>query len=443
MKRTRVTIIGAGFSGVALAAQLARRARQSPDVVLIERGKRFGPGLAYSTHNASHRLNVRASNMGGVADAPDDFAKWLESKGRSAPNAFAPRARYGDYVEHLLRNAGRGGLFGARLKRVRAEAVTCRRNGAGWVTSLASGETIAADAVLLAIGHRPPAAFAAFEEGGAPLIDAWDAAALRRLPPGDVLLLGAGLTMVDIALTLAARRKGTIYALSRRGLTPRAHLEAPPHAPTEPINLPTQLSDAVRAFRREVAVMAARGEPWQLAMDRLRADTPRLWQNLPLTAQRRFLRHLRPWWDVHRHRAAPEVAARVAALQAEGCLRVLAGEVVAAAPKGRGVTLQLRRRGRSEQQALDVAAVVNCTGGNLDLTRCAAPLVAQLLSEGVARPHASGLGLDVDGRCRVIAGDGTVQPNLFAIGALTQGAFWECTAVPEIRAHAADIAALL
>ena len=440
MKRKRVAIIGAGFSGVALAAHLARRP-QAPEVVLIERGRRFGPGLAYSTQNDAHLLNVRAANMGGMADAPDDFAKWLNGNGGG--HSFAPRAHYGRYVEDLLRRAERSGRFGEGLKRVRGEAVACRTDGPGWVTALASGATVAADVVLLALGHRPPAAFPAFEAGGVPLVDAWDGEALKRLPAGDVLLLGTGLTMVDIALTLAACRKRTIYALSRRGLTPRTHPEAPTPAPREPLSLPLPLSQAVRAIRREIAAMAARGEPWQLAVDRLRADTPNLWRRLPVEAQRRFLRHLRPWWDVHRHRAAPEIAARVSALEGEGRLRVLAGEVLAAAPNGAGVAIEYRRRGSLARQRLDVAAVVNCTGGDLDLTRADEPLMAQLLNEGVARPHASGVGLDVDGDSRVVAAHGGTQPNLFAIGALTQGAFWECTAVPEIRARAAAIADLV
>lgn len=440
MKRKRVAIIGAGFSGVALAAHLARRP-QAPDVVLIERGGRFGPGLAYSTQNDAHLLNVRAANMGGLADAPDDFAKWL--KGNGGAHSFAPRAYYGLYVEELLRRAERNGRFGAGLKRVSGEAVACRANGAGWVTTLASGATLAADVVLLAVGHRPPAVLPAFEAGGAPLVEAWDAEAMQRLPPGDVLLLGTGLTMVDVALSLAAQGERTIFALSRRGLTPRAHLGAATPPPSEPLDLPLPLSEAVRAVRREIAAMARRGEPWQLAIDRLRADTPNLWRRLPVEAQRRFLRHLRPWWDVHRHRAAPEIAARIAALEDEGRLRVLAGEVAAAAPNGAGVAVEYRRRGSLARQRLDVAAVVNCTGGDLDLARAGEPLMTQLLNEGVTRPHPSGVGLDVDDDSRVIAAHGGTQPNLFAIGALTQGAFWECTAVPEIRARAAAIADLV
>jgi len=444
MKRARVAIIGAGFSGIALAANLMRRGQQAPDVALIERGARFGPGLAYSTRQKTHLLNVRADNMSAWADAPDDFAAWLTAKHGEAPTSFAPRLRYGEYIQHVLRNAGRRRPFGPRLERLRDEAVACREGGArAWSVALASGKIVEADAVLLALGHRPPAALPAFEAGGVPMIDAWDAEALKHIQRGDVLLLGTGLTMIDVALSLAAKRSGTIYALSRRGLTPRAHLDPPRAPPSEPIALAPQLSEALRAFRREVRAMAARGAPWQLAVDRLRADTARLWQALPLEAQRRFLRHLRPWWDVHRHRAAPEIAAQIKALQAEGRLRVLAGEIVAAAPHGRGYTVHHRQRGSLVRHKFDVAGVVNCTGGDLDLTRAAEPLVTQLLGEGVARAQPNGLGLDVDADGRVIGGDGVARQGLYTIGALTQGAFWESTAAPEIRVRAAAIADLI
>ena len=436
--RRRVAIIGAGLSGVALAVRLAQRGSEAPDITLIERGRRFGPGLAYSTQNEAHLLNVRAANMGARADAPDDFANWLKARGEDAPAAFAPRARYGDYVQDLLRHIEGGKQ--SDLRRVRDEAVACRPDGEGWVVTLAKGETISADAVLLAIGHRRPASLPAFERASVDMVSAWDTDAQRRLPGGDVLLVGAGLTMVDVALSLAARRKGVIYALSRRGLTPRAHLDPPRAPPSEAMELPLALSEAVGAFRREVRAMAERGEPWQLAVDRLRAQTPALWGRLPVEAQRRFLRHLRPWWDVHRHRAAPEIAAKVAALQAEGRLRILAGEIVSVQRSGRGLSVHHRPRASMVRHHLEIAGAVNCTGGNLDLTRAAAPLLAQLLSEGVARANPNGLGLDVDPAGHVIGADGAARQGLFAIGALTQGAFWESTAVPEIRVRAAAIA---
>lgn len=443
MKRRRVAIIGAGFSGVAVAANLAQRGRDAPDVLLIERSGSFGRGLAYSTKNQGHLLNVRASNMSVWPGAADDFAKWLKAKGGS-PTTFASRKTYGDYAEHILRTAERARIFGKAVQRVRGEAIACRTAGDGWEIELRSGKILHADAIVLAAGHRAPSSLPVFEHAEIPLINAWDADALRRIPRGDVLLLGTGLTTVDIALALSAnRRQGTIYALSRRGLLPRTHLDPPRPPQGEALQLPPQLSDAVHAFRREVRAMAERGEPWQLAVDRLRAATPALWQRLTLDQQRRFLRHLRPWWDVHRHRAAPEIAARVSALLERGRLRVLQGEIVAAQRSGRTIAVQHRPRRSLVRHRLEVAAVINCTGGSLDYARETEPLIVQLIADGIVRPHANGLGLDVDALRRPIGANGASRENFFTIGPVTQGAFWESTAVPEIRVHAAAIAEML
>ena len=444
MRRRRVAIIGAGFSGAVLAAHLMRRGRAAPDVTLIERRKRFGPGLAYSTKDSTHLLNVRASNMSAFPERADHFVRWLAARGSGKQaGRFAPRASYGRYIEDVLRRAG-AGWFGAKLTRAHGDVVSCRPDDSGWRLTLANGREVDADAVVLALGNPAPHEPGIFARAGVPVAEPWDAAALRSIPNGDVLLLGAGLTAVDVALSLTRRRrKGTVYALSRRGQLPRAHLTNP--APPAPVaqNLPLPLSEALHAIRRDVRAMAERGEPWQHAVDRLRARTPELWRRLPLEAQLRFLRHLRPWWDAHRHRAAPEIAAQVAALQAEGRLRILAGEIVSAEQVGRQVHLQHRQRGSRARHRLEVAGVVNCSGAAMDPWLSQEPLVRQMLDEGIIRAPANGLGIDVDADGRVLAASGAPQQELYAIGPVTQGAYWEATAVPEIRTRAAALALTL
>ena len=441
MTRKHVIVIGAGFSGVAAASALVRR-KHAPRVTLIERSK-FGPGLAYGTKDPAHLLNVRASNMSAHADDPHHFADWLKNKTHAEPTAFASRVRYGEYVQHVLKRAQSRAMFSGGLKRVQGEAVSCRAGSGWWRVALDSGKEIEANGVVLALGNQPTASPTVFADAGVPVIDPWDHKALDKIGRGDVLLLGAGLTMIDVALTLSSRQKTqTIYALSRRGQTPRMHLDPPRPRPETPIDLPPKLSEALNAFRREARAMAERGEPWQLAMDRMRGATPELWRALPVEEQRRFLRHLRVWWDVHRHRTAPEVSERAQSLQREGKLRVLAGEIVSAEKKGRATELYHRQRGSMVRHRLEVAAIVNCTGSNLDLTRSSDPLIQQLLNDGLARAHPSGLGLDLDTDARVLDARGQTQGSLYAIGPITIGAFWESTAVPEIRARAAAIAAL-
>jgi uncharacterized NAD(P)/FAD-binding protein YdhS len=442
MKRRRIVIVGGGASGALVAAQLLKvRGRRAPDVVLIERGKRFGPGLAYGGVDQSHLLNVRASNMSAFPDAPEDFARWLNRHGRGEhKSSFAPRQRYGAYLEETLNRAARGAW--GRMKRMRASVVACRRTDAGWDILQGDGKVVSADAVVLAMGHGASIAPSLLDTSGVPVFDAWSPEAVRKAPRGGaVLLLGTGLTMVDLALTLSRdKHVGTIYALSRRGQIPRSHLENMAPAPTAALCLPGQLSEALHVFRREVRAVAARGEPWQYALDRLRPHTVSLWQRLTPQQQRRFLRHLRVWWDVHRHRAAPEIAARVAELRAAGKLRILAGEIVAVQRTPRGAEVLHRQRGSYVRHRLEVVRVINCTGSSPDPSNASNPLLRQLLADGLARSHACGIGLDVDATGRVLDSAGAAHPTMFTIGPLTQGAFWESTAIPEIRVWAARLA---
>lgn len=444
MRRRRVAIVGGGFSGAVLAAHLARRGRTAPHVTLLERGLRFGPGLAYGASHPAHLLNVRASNMSADPARPDHFVRWLAGRDRRGlrPTLFARRVQYGAYIEHVLKRAPT--WFGPKISRVRATVTGCAPEGEGWRLELDNGRHVAADAVVLALGNAPPSAPSVFADGDVAVLDPWDARTLRRIPRGDVLLLGAGLTAVDVALSLSReRRKGVIYALSRRGQLPQAHLQnAAPPAP-HALDLPLSLADALYALRKEAEAAAARGEPWQHVMDRLRARTPELWQRLPLAAQQRFQRHLRPWWDSHRHRMAPEIAAQIAKLVSEGRLRVLAGEIVSAERTNGAVHVHHRQRGSFVRHHLEVAAVVNCTGAAMNLAASGEPLVRQMFDDGLVRAHASGLGLDVSAEGQVLDAAGRLQPNLFALGPITQGMFWESTAVPEIRVRAAALAMML
>jgi uncharacterized NAD(P)/FAD-binding protein YdhS len=444
MTRRRVAIVGGGFSGAVLAAHLARRGRAAPDVILIEKSRRFGPGLAYGTKDPAHLLNVRASNLSAFPDQPDHFVHWLGGRGagRDVRTRFAQRMKYGDYIEHVLRRTHSWG--GPKVTRVCATAISCRKDDERWTIVLDSGRQIEADAVALALGNAPPSAPGFFKSADVPLVEPWDAEALKRMGHGDVLLLGTGLTSVDVALSFARmRRKGVIYALSRRGQLPRPHLQnAAPPAP-HALELPLPLSQALFALRKEAEASVARGEPWQHVVDRLRSRTPELWQRLPTAAQQRFLRHLRPWWDAHRHRMAPEIAAQIAKLQREGRLRVLAGEIVAAEREGPAICVHHRQRGSMARHHFEVIGVVNCTGASMDLSASADSLVRQLFDDGLARSHPSGLGLDVDSDGRVIANSGAAQADLYALGPITQGVFWESTAVPEIRLRAGAIAAML
>jgi uncharacterized NAD(P)/FAD-binding protein YdhS len=416
----RIAIVGAGYSG-SMAAVEAARAVPGAEIALVEKRGRFAAGAAYSTTSASHLLNVRASGMSAFAGDRDHFTRWVEREGLGGPDAFVPRREYRRYLEGVLGQAP--------VTRVSGEAVAVEDGS----LLLADGRRIGFDALILAGGNYGGRLPARIE---VPAVDdPWSAdglAAIRDLArqEKDVLLVGTGLTMVDVALSLDdAGFAGRMLAVSRRGLLPRAHEE--PASPPFPVAPPARLGGLVRAVR-------GWGEPWRAAVDALRPHTQALWRGLSLAEQRRFLRHLRPWWDVHRHRIAPPVARRIAALIEAGRLELLAGRI-RGGPAG-AVTVALRGGG---ERRLEIAGAVNCTGPEGAIARVEDPLVRQLLASGQARPDALGIGLDIDERNRLVGRDGGPSPQLYAVGPLTRGALWEIVAVPDIREQVRDVAGAL
>lgn len=422
-----VAIIGGGFSGTLLAINLARHGGR---VALIEQdGDRLGRGLAYGTRDVEHLLNVRAANMSAFPDDAGHFLRWLGHGLPENANRFVPRMTYGRYLRELLLKA----LAEApdRLQVIRQSAQDIRWRGDHAEVILAKGAPLAADAVVLALGHLAPAGLAQLEKLAPPVLvnNPWlvqGAQGLRGCD--DVLLIGTGLTAVDVALSLdKAGYQGRIIALSRRGLAPRAHAESGPSVGSvaRPV---AQGSWLLRHLRRRCAEV-----DWRQAIDELRPHTQDLWRRHDEAAQARFLRHARPWWDVHRHRLAPAVADRIGRMEAEGRLRFVAGRVVDAEPRGHGARVHWRPRGKGELEALDVGRVILCAGPEGDLHRCPHPLLRSLLQRGAVRGDRHRLGLDVDHLCRVIDAAGAKQDHLFAVGPLTKGEAWEIIAVPDIR----------
>ncbi|HET6535085.1 MAG TPA: FAD/NAD(P)-binding protein, partial [Sphingomicrobium sp.] len=419
-----VAIVGGGFSGTILAAQLARRGIHN---LLIDGSGRMGRGVAYSTTEPAHLLNVRAEGMSAWSGETDHFARRFGTEGGDR-REFAQRRLFARYLGEILDEAVSSGC--TRL--VEAAAIRVRRNSDTWRIELDNDESVAAEALVLATGNQEPGSLGAFQSAGARFVgNPWGAqsrAAVEELAAsgGAALIVGTGLTMVDLVLSLdAAGHRGKIVALSRRGLAPRGHAEFEP-APAEREQVP---AGSVRALWRWLRKRGAE-VGWRAAIDSLRPHSQWLWQGLDLVEQRRFLRHARPWWDVHRHRIAPQVAATVARLVSEGQLEIMAGRILSADETGSGLDVEFRRRGAASPQRMTFAFAFNCTGPLHSIGHTRDPLLRSLLDEGAVRPDELGLGLAVDETSR--AGE-----RIWALGPLTKGRYWEIIAVPDIREQAA------
>ena len=327
-------------------------------------------------------------------------------------------------------------MNGGAVEVLAASATGASRNGR-WSVQLDNGETLTSDALVLAIGNQEPEPLRAFAGMGEKFVgNPWGdeaRAAVRDLAEtgATALLIGTGLTMIDVVLSLdAAGHTGKIVAVSRRGQIPRSHADFDP-APVEREQLPVgNLWQLWRWLRRRSAKVG-----WRAAVDSLRPHSQALWQSLDDGQQRRFLRHARPWWDVHRHRIAPQVAATVARLIGEGRLEVMAGRIVSARQAADGLDVDIRRRGAASASTYHCAYAFNCTGPLHAISQTRDSLLRSLLDAGALRPDRLDIGLDVDDRSRAVGGE-----RLWALGPLTKGRYWEIVAVPDIREQAAEVA---
>lgn len=423
VERTRkVAIIGGGFSGAMLAARLAEEGFSS---ALIDRTGEFGPGVAYSTLFDRHLLNVRSNRMSAIEGRPDDFVGWLETHHprHAEAEGFAPRRLYGLYLKDRLATAeaAHPGL----IARAAGEAVAVE----GATVRLADGRIVEAAAVVLTTGNPAPDTAGPSDGAGRIIGDPWAPAALDRIgSDDDVVIIGTGLTMVDMVLWLQAQGwRGRAVALSRRGLKPRAHgvghdTPVPPSAALTTGRLASRLAEA----RRQ-----AEAHGWRGVMEGLRPLTAELWAGADVATRGRFLRHLRPWWDVHRHRLAPAIALTVEAMETAGRLEIVAGRLGRIEQSAEGVTVAWRPRDGERRGPLRGAWLIDCSGPGHD--PAADPLIGPLIASGRARLEALGLGLELDAEGRVIRADGEADPALFVLGPPARAAFWETTAVPDIR----------
>lgn len=424
-------IIGGGASGVVLAAQLLRL---SPDanVRIFDRSGAVGAGIAYSTRNPSHLLNVRAGNMSAFPEEPEHFLHWLRARDPGEDwqaASFAPRMLYRAYLQDLLPS---GVTVDAD------EVVDVALDAGRPVVTTTGGASHRADAAILATGNE-----AAIAVSGARVAEYWSSNGYFDIPAdAPVAIFGTGLSMVDSVLSLLDNgHRGEIHAISRRGLVPARHAPAEPFA-VDTAALP--VADGLSVLTKELRALARQadtaGTNWRAVMEALRPCTKAIWAQLSLAERRRFLRHLRPWWDIHRHRMAPAVADRIDAARRSGQLQVAAGRLLTVREGADGMTVQYRPRHTRTVRTLNVAAIIDCRGGNPRFSRTRNPALIGLMEHGLARPDALDLGLDVTGDLQLLDAHGAPSGPLFALGPATKGVFWEVTAVPDIRVQAEALA---
>ena len=450
--RPVITVVGGGFAGTALVLQL----RQQPtlahaEIHLVEPREIPGPGLAYSARRPEYLLNVRPSALSLYPNAPDHFAHWLAEQPESTDGVpeFASRSTYGRYLNQELTAAlaapdtGSGNLH---WHCTTAQTAPLRPDGRRAV-QLADGTTLLSDCVVLALGNFPPPPPAGpdhrYLHHPAYHADPWATGNIRRIGPDDsVLLIGSGLTAIDVLLALRQDgHRAPVTVVARHGRWPSAH---GPATPTYPNFYPelageTTVTGVVAVFKRHLRNAAAQGIGWRAVLDALRPDLGCIWAAWPLAEQRRFLRHLAGLWAVTRHRSPPSNAAAVAALTEAGLVQLHVGTVREIIPDCD--VLRVRVRPHGTVGCWHVAQhVVCCAGPLLDYARIADPLVMHLRDAGHLSADALHLGLLTDAHGALRGADGVVSKTLFTLGPSRRPAYFESTAVPEIRQQAVALA---
>jgi uncharacterized NAD(P)/FAD-binding protein YdhS len=450
MKRATVAIIGGGFCGalasIRLLAAGRRGGRSLPfgsRIVLVEPG-RAGEGLAYRHGPEFWRLNVPAERMSAFVERPLDFFEWARARDPLVNRGdFLPRAWYGDYLSERLDLARRRSPRWLAFDRVRLRATGIELENGSARILLGDGTALPADRVLLALGNSPAAPLPGAGTDDV-VADAWDLNWIEDLPNyvPRVLLVGTGSTMLDIALALAEKRPDVrITAISRHGLLPRRHegengAAASVRFDTRKVLSRGRLSKRLHDFRAEVAAPSAEADGrWREPLQQIRAAMPSLWEAAPHATRARFLRHLRAWWNVHRHRAPHTVLDRIDELMRRKRLEVRAGTLAGTRRIKDGIVVTWHARGDETPREELFDAVVNVSGPDSDPVRSTCPLVQSLLVQGLCRRDPLGLGWAVDGDGRLLAAHGRSDGVIYYVGPLLRAKYWEAIAVQELRRH--------
>lgn len=446
-KQITIAIIGGGFSGTLVATQLMRKQSNVPlQIMLIERAPKFARGFAYSTNSPMHLLNVPAGKMSAFPNDSEHFLKWAQNRDPNIKSeTFVPRMLYGEYLETVLYEAEANKSTEIKFKRLNDEAALIEPlpNDLGAIVHLQSGIQLPTNFIVLAVGNylprNPGVTQTSFYKSKKYVRDPWSANSLSMISPdAPVLLIGTGLTMIDKAIELKCRgHRGTIYSISRHGLLPQPHnLDIKQLKIDFEFKEPLSIKSLLKLIRQEVKSIERAGGNWRQVIDTLRPHVQRLWSLLPSSEKERFFRHVRPYWDIHRHRMPPQVATVINSMLESKQLLVYTGRIKNYEEKGNHVNVIIQERNSPNLTTIQVSRVINCTGSEVDFCQVQDPLIISLLEQGLIVPDKLSLGLEANSQGALKDKYGNTSKTLYTLGPPLKGRLWETTAVPEIREQA-------
>ncbi|WP_241608091.1 FAD/NAD(P)-binding protein [Rosenbergiella australiborealis] len=450
MIKRQIVIVGGGFSGTALAIQLLRQNDDQVAITLIEPRDDLGEGVAYSTQDPAHRINVPAARMQLSEHEQGDFDRWYRQQPAFSADpaslcqdgaVYPQRRQFAKYLRAQLRHALQGSSVS--FQHIHDYARDYRD---GYLYT-ERGAHYPVDQLVLAISHPAPVIPSVFEGVSADanvVTDPWQPHALTSIDKDAcIAIIGTGLTMSDVVASLRRQgHRGRIHAISRRGQLPRSNLSGPSYPEYRLSQLsssPRTVREWLKYVRQNVVIAAQQQLPWQVVVDDVRRQGQAIWQQFDLAEQRRFLRHLRPWWDVHRYRIAPQVARVLADCLASSQLQIHAARLRAVyrVADQFALTLDLRRGGTKK---LLVDNIVLTTGPAHQQLIASQPLLTSLQAQQLITPDPLGLGIAVNAQSQAITPAGEVNTRLFVVGPAARGRFGELMGLPQVADHAQSVA---
>jgi uncharacterized NAD(P)/FAD-binding protein YdhS len=350
---------------------------------------------------------------------------------------------FGEYLRDIFEFAVIERTANVSVRCIDDEALALAETGDGLETTLRSGETIAADRVVLAFGNfeppHPSVRDLSFTSAPKYFRNPWRSGMYGTISPDDsIFVLGTGLSMVDLAVQFhRLGHRGKISAISTRGMLSSVH-ELGHTYPSfyDEIKDMRRITDLLKAVRRHIALAEASGSNWRAVIDSLRPATQQIWLDMPTAEKKYFMQHLSRYWNVARHRMPPEAAAVVNKLRADGMLEILRGRLKDITFDDSEGTFTVHFDEFGIRRSATANALVNCIGSESNMEQVGSELVKNLRKSGILRNDPLSLGLDATSDGRVIDTNGNASDRILTLGTPLKGLLWETTAIPEIRVQA-------
>lgn len=435
-----IGIIGAGFSGVALAAALHHASQTPLHLMLIDKTGEFGAGDAYRTPFPFHLLNASVKDMSVYEHDAQHFARWLSATPEAQPyidpavpliHQYMPRFLYREYLAAVL----------ATIEQDTNSPITVTRHQAEvhdvmpvdeYYHLITGVDDIIVDKVVFCLGNAPVSRLPfPMAPSAACIQNPWEYRAMLDIPKNaNVAIVGSGLSMIDAVLTLHHHDHiGKITVISRHGLLPLPHAKTGSLPALDWQASPASLRSLMRQIRDASLKISAQGGDWRALMNVMRHQLPELWQAASISCKQQFIRHVLPYWNIHRHRVHQSLHDLLQQLKGESRLEVVSGRV-SGAERGK-ITVQTRFT--QETRSYQADWIVNCMGSSLYWKPNLFPLLDKLMERGDAGLDELGLGLAVSSNYALLNQAGESSSACYALGPLVKGVAWETVAAPEIR----------